>query len=127
CGARLNEGKRSLINPQRKGTAFASMDYTFATGPPVYADFDFARSLSETIGTLYGTDGFGDPGCTGTACPLSPIPAGNYWNPFGVPIQDVTYGLPEIGPQTPHIDTTAWRLNIGVKGALGKVQYDVGG
>src|SRR6185437_2163400 len=127
CGARLNEGKRSLINPQRKGTAFASMDYTFANGPTVYADFDFARSLSETIGTLYGTDGFGDPACTGTACPMSPIPASNYWNPFGVPIQDVTYGLPEIGPQTLHINTSAWRLNMGIKGALGKLQYDVGG
>jgi iron complex outermembrane receptor protein len=127
CGAQLNEDKQSLINPQRKGTAFASLDYTFANGPTIYADFDFARSLSETIGTLYGTDGFGDPACTGTACPLSPIPASNYWNPFGTPIQDVTYGLPEIGPQTLHIDTTAWRLNTGIKGAVGKVHYDVGG
>lgn len=127
CGAQLNEGKRSLINPQRKGTAFASIDYTFADGPTFYADFDFARSLSETIGTLYGTDGFGDPACTGTACPLSPIPASNYWNPFGIPIQDVTYGLPEIGPQTLHIDTSAWWLNAGIKGSLGKIQYDVGG
>jgi iron complex outermembrane receptor protein len=127
CGARLNEDRQSLINPQRKGTAFASIDYTFDNGPTLYADFDFARSLSETIGTLYGTDGFGDPACTGRACPLSPIPASNYWNPFGVAIQDVTYGLPEIGPQTLHIDTTAWRLNTGIKGAVGKVQYDVGG
>jgi|HubBroStandDraft_5_1064220.scaffolds.fasta_scaffold07529_2 iron complex outermembrane receptor protein len=127
CGAQLNEDKQSLINPQRKGTAFASLDYTFENGPTLYADFDFARSLSETIGTLYGTDGFGDPACTGTACPLSPIPASNYWNPFGIPIQNVTYGLPEIGPQTLHIDTTAWRFNTGIKGAVGKVQYDVGG
>lgn len=127
CGAQLNEGKRSLINPQRKGTAFGSMEYAFANGPTLYADFDFARSLSETIGTLYGTDGFGDPACTGAACPMSPIPASNYWNPFGVPIQDVAYGLPEIGPQTLHIDMTAWRLNMGIKGAAGKVQYDVGG
>ena len=127
CGARLNEDRQSLINPQRKGTAFASLEYTFANGATLYTDFDFARSLSQTIGALYGTDGFGDPACTATACPLSPIPASNYWNPFGVDIQDVTYGLPEIGPQVLHIDTTAWRLNTGIKGALGKVQYDVGG
>jgi iron complex outermembrane receptor protein len=127
CGAQLDEAKQSLINPQRRGTAFASLDYTFANGPTIYADFDFARSLSETIGTLYGTDGFGDPACTVVACPLSPIPASNYWNPFGAPIQDVTYGLPEIGPQILHIDTTAWRLNTGVKGTVGKVHYDVGG
>ena len=124
CDARLNEAKRSLVNPQRKGTAFASLDYTLPGGPTLYADFDFARSLSESFGNLYGTDGFGDPA---SPLPLSPIQASNYWNPFGIPITDVTYGLPEIGPQTLHIDTSAWRLNLGIKGALGRVQYDVGG
>lgn len=124
CGARLNELKRSLINSQRKGTAFAAVDYTLPNGATLYGDFDFARSSSHSISSLYGTDGFGDPA---SAVPLSPIPASNYWNPFGVDVVDVTYGLPELGPQTLNITSTAWRANLGIKGALGKIQYDVGG
>jgi iron complex outermembrane recepter protein len=124
CSPRLNEAKRSLVNSQHKGTAFAAIDYTLSNGATLYGDFDFARSSSHSTATLYGTDGFGDPA---SDVPLSPIPASNYWNPFGVDVVDVTYGLPEIGPQTLNINTTAWRANLGIKGALGKIQYDVGG
>ncbi|MBS0419953.1 MAG: TonB-dependent receptor [Proteobacteria bacterium] len=124
CGARLNELKKSLINSQRKGTAFVAADYTLPNGATLYGDFDFARSSSHSVATLYGTDGFGDPA---SDVPLSPIPASNYWNPFGVDLVDVTYGLPELGPQTLNITSTAWRANLGIKGALGRIQYDVGG
>lgn len=124
CDARLDDGKRSLINPQRKGTVFASFDYQLAHDLSVYADFDFARSLVQSVGNLYGADGYGD---VNSPLNLSPIPASNYWNPFGQDITEVTYGFPEAGPQTDDVSTSAWRLNLGLKGALGIVHYDVGG
>jgi iron complex outermembrane receptor protein len=124
CDAALDEGKRSLINPQRKGTLFATFDYNVSQDLTFYADFDFARSLVESVGNLYGADGFGD---VNSPLNLSPIPANYYWNPFGVPITSVTYGFPEGGPQTDDVDVSAWRLNLGVKGSLGVVHYDVGG
>ena len=83
-----------------------------------------ARSLVESVGNLYGADGFGD---VNSPLNLSPIPANYYWNPFGVPITAVTYGFPEGGPQVDDVDTSAWRLNLGLKGTLGIVHYDVGG
>jgi iron complex outermembrane recepter protein len=124
CDAQLDEDKRSLINPQRKGTLFASFDYTLPHDLTLYADFDFARSLVESVGNLYGADGYGD---VNSPLNLSPIPANYYWNPFGVPITAVTYGFPEAGPQVDDVDTSAWRLNLGLKGTLGIVHYDVGG
>ena len=89
-----------------------------------YTDFDFSRSLVQSVGNLYGADGYGD---SNSPLNLSPIPANYYWNPFGAPITAVTYGFPEAGPQVDDIDTSAWRLNLGVKGSLGIVHYDVGG
>ncbi len=124
CDATLDEDKRSLMNPQRKGTLFASFDYNLSQDLALYADFDFARSLVESVGNPYGADGFGD---VNSPLNLSPIPANYYWNPFGVPITAVTYGFPEAGPQVNDVDTSAWRLNLGVKGSLGVVHYDVGG
>jgi iron complex outermembrane receptor protein len=124
CDARLDEGKRSLMNPQRKGTLFASFDYKLPHDMTLYADFDFSRSLVESVGNLYGADGFGD---VNSPLNLSPIPASNYWNPFGQDITAVTYGFPEGGPQIDDVDTSAWRLNLGLKGTLGIVHYDVGG
>jgi iron complex outermembrane recepter protein len=124
CDPQLDEDKRSLINPQRKGTMFASFDYKLPHDMTLYADFDFARSLTQSVGNLYGADGFGD---VNSPLNLSPIPASNYWNPFGTPITAVTYGFPEAGPQVDDVDTSAWRLNLGLKGTLGIVHYDVGG
>jgi iron complex outermembrane recepter protein len=124
CDAQLNEGKRSLINPQRKGTFFASFDYKISDSFSVYSDFDFARSLVQSVGNLYGADGFGD---VNSPLDLSPIPANYYWNPFGQPITSVTYGFPEAGPQVDDVDNTAWRINLGVKGSVGPVHYDAGG
>jgi iron complex outermembrane receptor protein len=124
CDARLDEDKRSLIDPQRKGTLFATFDYDISHDLSIYADFDFARSLVETVGNLYGADGYGD---ANSPLQLSPISASNYWNPFGVPVVGVSYGFPEAGPQIDDIDTSAWRLNLGIKGLLGIVHYDVGG
>jgi iron complex outermembrane receptor protein len=111
CDAQLDEGRRSLINPQRKGTLFASFDYQLPHDVTLYADFDFGRSLVESNSPLN----------------LSPIPASNYWNPFGVPITAVTYGFPEGGNQVDDVDSSTWRLNLGAKGTLGIVHYDVGG
>ena len=123
CDAKLDEDKRSLINPQRKGTFFASLDYDVSDKLAIYADFDFARSLTESVGLLYGADGYGDPNS-----PLNfTIPASNFWNPFGVPITAVTYGFPEASPQVNDVDTSEGRLNLGIKGALGIVHYDIGG
>ena len=124
CDATLDEDKRSLMNPQRKGTLFASFDYNLSHDLTLYADFDFARSLVESVGNPYGADGFGD---VSSPLNLSPIPANYYWNPFGVPITSVTYGFPEGGPQVDDVDASAWRLNLGLKGTFGIVHYDVGG
>jgi iron complex outermembrane recepter protein len=127
CDARINDDERSLINPQRKATFFADTDYKLTNNLSLYADFDFARSLTHSVAMDYGVDGFGDPNAPAPRGGLTPIPANYYWNPFGVAIQDVTYGVPEGGPQTQDIDSTAWRVNLGLKGALGKINYDVGG
>ena len=124
CDAALDEAKRSLVNPQRKGTLFASFDYNVTQDLTIYSDFDFARSLVESVGNLYGADGFGD---VNSPLNLSPIHANYYWNPFRVPVTAVTYGFPEGGPQVDDVDVSAWRLNLGVKGTLGIVHYDVGG
>jgi iron complex outermembrane receptor protein len=124
CDAQLDEDKRSLINPQRKGTFFATLDYKVTSDITIYGDVDVARSLVTSVGNLYGADGFGD---VNSPLNLSPIPASNYWNPFGVAIQGVTYGFPEGGPQIDDVDASAGRLNLGVKGALGKINFDVGG
>jgi iron complex outermembrane receptor protein len=124
CDAKLDENQRSLINPQRKGTLFAAVDYKLANGATLYGDFDFARSLTHSVGDDFGVDGFGDPN---SPLNLSPIPASNYWNPFGVPIVAVTYGVPEGGPQTLDISSSAWRASLGIMGAVDKIHYDVGG
>jgi iron complex outermembrane receptor protein len=124
CDARLDEDKRSLVNPQRKGTFFGSLDYKLPHDLTLYADFDFARNSVSSVANLYGADGFGD---INSPLPLSPIPANYYWNPFGVPVTAVTYGFPEAGPQTDDINMTAWRMNTGIKGSAGRVHYDVGG
>lgn len=124
CDARLDEGKRGLINAQRKGALFGSLDYKLPHDLTLYMDFDFARSLVESVGNLYGADGFGD---VNSPLNLSPIPANYYWNPFGVPITAVTYGFPEAGPQIDDLDASAWRLNAGLQGVAGRVHYDVGG
>jgi len=124
CDAKLDEDKRSLVDPQRKGTFFASFDYKLPHALTIYSDFDFGRSLVDSAGNLYGADGYGD---SSSPLMLSPIPANYYWNPFGVPVTAVSYGLPEGGPLVNDIDTSAWRLNLGIKGELGVVHYDVGG
>jgi iron complex outermembrane recepter protein len=124
CDTRLDDDKKSLMNPQRKGTLFASFDYKLPYDMTFYTDVDFARSLVHSVGNLYGADGYGD---VNSPLNLSPIPASNYWNPFGQDITAVTYGFPEAGPQTDDIDSTTWRLNLGLKGSLGIVHYDVGG
>jgi iron complex outermembrane receptor protein len=124
CDAKIDEDKRNLVNGQRKATFFASTDYTLANGVTLYADFDASRSLVDSAGLVYGADGYGD---VNSPLNLSPIPATNYWNPFGVPIVAVTYGFPETGPQTLNVDTSAGRLNLGLKGTVGKIHYEVGG
>jgi iron complex outermembrane recepter protein len=124
CDAALDVGKRSLVNAQRKGTLFASLDYKLPHDLELYADFDFGRTITHSIGNLYGADGYGD---VNSPLNLSPIPASNYWNPFGQDITGVTYGFPEAGPQTDNIADSTWRLNLGLKGAIGRVHYDIGG
>lgn len=124
CDAKLDEDKRSLIDPERKGTFFSSFDYKLTDSTTLYSDLDVARTGVVSVGNLYGADGYGD---VNSPLDLSPIPANYYWNPFGEPITAVTYGFPEAGPQTDDIDTTAWRINLGVRGDLGKVHYDAGG
>ncbi len=124
CDAQLDEDKRSLVNAQRKGTFFATLNYKLPHDLTLYTDFDFARSLVQSVGNLYGADGFGD---VNSPLNLSPIPANYYWNPFGVPVTAVTYGFPEAGPQVDDLDTSAWRLNVGIQGVAGPVHYDVGG
>jgi iron complex outermembrane receptor protein len=124
CDVKLDWDKQSLMDPEQKGTMFASFDYKFTDDLAIYADLDFARSHVESIGYLYGADGYGNPN---SPLNLSPIPASNYWNPFGVPIQGVSYGFPEAGPQINNVNTSAGRLNLGIKGAFGLIHYDVGG
>jgi iron complex outermembrane receptor protein len=124
CSAGLNEGRRSLVNTQTKSIAFGSMDYKFAEKASLYADFEYARSEVDSVGNVFGSDGYGDHA---SPYQLSPIPADYYWNPFGEPIVAVTYGFPEAGNQTFNITSDTANLNLGVKGEAGRVHYDVGG
>jgi iron complex outermembrane receptor protein len=126
CDAKLDEAGRSLINPQRKGTFFASLDYSLSNEMSIYSDFLFVRSLAHSVGLDFGADGFGDP----TSPPkqgFSPVPANYYWNPFGVPIVGVSYGFPEGGQQKFDISSSTVRFNLGIKGDAGRVHYDFGG
>jgi iron complex outermembrane receptor protein len=127
CDARVDEDNRSLVNPQQRGNFLGSLDYKLSDNMTFYSDLVVARTLTKSVALDFGADGFGDPACTGAACPLSPIPANNYWNPFGAPITDVSYGFPEAGNQTDQIDNTAVDINLGLKGIVGRINYDVGG
>lgn len=124
CDVQYDEDKKSLINAQRKGTFLAALDYKFSDKLTLYADIDLARSLVTSTGLLFGADGYGD---VYSPLNLSPIPASNYWNPFGVPVTAVTYGFPEAGPQIDDVDSSTGRINLGLKGTLGRIHYDVGG
>ena len=122
CDAKLDEGRRSLINPEQRGSFITSMDYKVSDSMTLYSDLSVARIAVHSVAFNYGADGYGDPNSTYT---LSPIPANYYWNPFGVPIIGVTYGFPEAGSQSFHINNTEVDLSLGVKGSVAWLHYDV--
>lgn len=57
-----------------------------------------------------------------------PIPASNYYNPFGVPISTWAYRFVELGPRIDAIDKDAFRVVTGLRGKIAETSwnYEVG-
>lgn len=122
CDPKFDEDRRSLVNPEKRGSFITSLDYKLSDATTFYSDLVISRILVQSVALNYGADGYGDPN---SSYVLSPIPANYYWNPFGEPIVGVTYGFPEAGNQTYHINTTSIDWNLGIKGGANWLHYDV--
>ncbi len=87
----------------------------------LFSEIFYSRFRSTEQNEQWGVDFYGD-----SHLDFGPVPATNYWNPFGVALASVYYELPELGG----VDYTAgdidtWRVVGGVRGDLGPLSYEV--
>jgi iron complex outermembrane receptor protein len=105
--------------PQQDVSGFMSVEYDLTDKATFFTEIFYSAFSAFEQDKDYGVDAYGDPHLD-----FGPVPATNYWNPFGVALRDVYYGLPELGGVTFDSRINTSRLIGGVKGDVGKFAYD---
>jgi iron complex outermembrane receptor protein len=108
--------------PQQDVSGFASAEYDLTDKATLFSELYYSTFTSFEQDKDWGVDGYGDPHLD-----FGPIPASNYWNPFGVTLPSVFYSLPELGGVTYHSNIDTARVVGGVRGSVDQFTYEVAG
>lgn len=120
----VGQTQRAMLQdrqPQTVTSGFGNFEYDLTDKVTFFSEIFYSRLRSTEQNEQWGVDFYGD-----AHLDFGPVPATNYWNPFGVPLASVYYELPELGgvQYTGTIDTS--RLVGGVRGEIGRFSYEVG-
>jgi iron complex outermembrane recepter protein len=106
--------------PQQDVSGFLSTEYDLNDNAMLFSEIYYSYFRAFEQDKDWGVDGYGDPHLD-----FGPIPASNYWNPFGVTLPSVFYGLPELGGVTFNSTINTARLIGGARGTLGDLNWEV--
>jgi iron complex outermembrane recepter protein len=121
----IGQAQRSTLTdrqPQQDVSGFTNLEYDLSDHATLFSEIYYSAFRSFEQNKDWGVDGYGDPHLN-----FGPVPATNYWNPFGVPLQSVYYSLPELGGVTYNSTIDTERVVGGVRGDVGKFSYEVAG
>jgi iron complex outermembrane recepter protein len=108
--------------PQQDVSGFASAEYDLTDRATLFSEIYYSAFRAFEQDKDWGVDGYGDPHLD-----FGPIPASNYWNPFGVDLRDVFYALPELGGVTYNSTIDTERIVGGVRGSTDRFSYEIAG
>ena len=119
----IGQTQRAMLQdrqPQQVVSAIGNLEYDLNDKATLFSEIFYSRFRSTEQNEQWGVDFYGD-----SHLDFGPVPATNYWNPFGVALASVYYELPELGgvDYTAWIDT--WRVVGGARGDLGPLSYEV--
>jgi len=119
----IGQTQRAILQdrqPQQVVSAVGNLEYDLKDNVTLFSEIFYSRFRSTEQNEQWGVDFYGD-----AHLDFGPVPATNYWNPFGVALASVYYELPELGgvDYTAWIDT--WRVVGGARGDLGPLSYEV--
>lgn len=108
--------------PQQDVSGFGSGEYDLTDKATLFSEVYYSAFRSFEQDHDYGVDAYGDPHLD-----FGPVPASNYWNPFGVDLRNVFYALPELGGLTFNSNINTERVVGGVRGSIAGLSYEVAG
>jgi iron complex outermembrane recepter protein len=108
--------------PQQDVSGFGSGEYDLTDKATLFGEVYYSAFRSFEQDHDYGVDAYGDPHLD-----FGPVPASNYWNPFGADLRDVFYALPELGGLTFNSNINTERVVGGMRGSIGGLNYEVAG
>jgi iron complex outermembrane receptor protein len=108
--------------PQQDVSGFGSGEYDLTDKATLFSEVYYSAFRSFEQDHDYGVDAYGDPHLD-----FGPVPASNYWNPFGVDLRNVFYGLPELGGLTFNSNINTERVVGGVRGSVDRFSYEIAG
>jgi iron complex outermembrane recepter protein len=107
--------------PQQMVSGFGNFEYDLTDKAQLFSEIFYSSSRSSEHNEEWGVDFYGD-----AHLDFGPVPATNYWNPFGVDLRDVYYALPELGGVYYQSWIDTWRAVGGLRGDVGPFQYEIG-
>jgi iron complex outermembrane recepter protein len=121
----IGQTQRAMLQdrqPQQVVSGVGNFEYDLTDKATLFSEIFYSRFRSSEQNEQWGVDFYGD-----SHLDFGPVPATNYWNPFGVDLASVYYELPELGGvvYTAWIDT--WRVVSGARGDVGPFSYEVAG
>ncbi len=108
-------------SPQQVFSGFANIEYDLSDKATLFTEIFYSHYRSTEQNEQWGVDFYGD-----AHLDYGPIPANNYWNPFGVALSSVYYALPELGGVFSKSDIDTSRLVSGLRGEVGSYAYEIG-
>ena len=100
------------------GVAFAEYDLTDKI--TLFSQLYYSAFRSTEQNEQWGVDFYGD-----SHLDYGPVPATNYWNPFGVALASVYYELPELGGVFYQGEINTSRMVGGLKGEVGQYAWEI--
>lgn len=108
-------------SPQQAVSGFAYGEYDLTANAKLFMEGFYSNTKQSEANKNWGVDFYGD-----SHLDFGPVPASNPYNPFGVDLRDVFYGLPELGGVQYDSQLTTHRIVGGVRGNAGRFDYEVG-
>jgi iron complex outermembrane recepter protein len=120
----IGQTQRAMLQdrqPQQdlSGVGFAEYDLTDKV--TLFSQFYYSAFRSTEQNEEWGVDFYGD-----SHLDFGPVPATNYWNPFGVALASVYYELPELGGVFYQGEINTSRMVGGLKGEVGPYAWEIG-
>ena len=109
-------------SPQQVVSGVGNIEYDVTDKATLFSEIFYDHFRSTEQNEQWGVDFYGD-----AHLDYGPVPANNYWNPFGVPLASVYYALPELGGVFAKHSVDTSRLVGGLRGEVGSYAYEVAG